>query len=888
MMFTLVLYSGYSEFGDLRLTLQGFDFKLPLAGNGELTIGGRGSDSTQGLSDHIRVRTIGQRAVTIGVDRSNVVLATHNAEVKPDTMPEGLVVIKSAPLGGDLELANTYQLVDGDRLVETGPGARVWTWRAETKRLEIIGSPCRPIPTRKSTIPMTNIGLPIVKNNDADLAIFPIQVFGRTSGVAGGQTAGLSTGAFLHWGGGYFNRNMMVTLTDPGLELETSGARRTFNPLPVVFASADTTAKVMVCRVDYRTPESPEEPGGRVTDLREMTLRRNEWRLQLELRTPSVLTIDNEALEPDEDGKRPSLFLYDRHHAEMADRKQHLLDFSVCGDRLLRELFCRIQPLDDGQFEITVPSGIRRVDGATTFVAGEDIAAVLNIAHLKFPVGLIVVAWLGALLTLIASRGPGRAPLVFVVIISIQYLLAWRLLIGVEGSMLDSGAAASISRSAAAYLLVPTLLAVLARLTGVSLIFSNWRHFCSSFWDTFKAVVPLLVAILGSIILLKVDYAPRTEALVFVALGLTVGLGLFRPKILTLFRLESTTGQASLRFVILFTSLLFFFRFALLVLFGAKEAVNLGTRFTLSILADPAFALVLAIAWQLQNPGRNSEAESWWKSAAARSFCGVAAAVGGMVFTYVMVRDSGGLLIMALPAVLLLPLWKGRRRWPLYILAALYLIVLVVAPLTLNQSGVGGPSHEGALGDQDKAREYVSRRLNKDRNTLRVLSWVNPDRVRDYGTRRAEDLSIVFENIHDYATQGPLGRGYMRSRLSPVLRTTHLNDNLTAVHIMGPFGWAGTCGLVAVLVQLAALPVMIIRRRGSGHMTGTEVLGILCLWIVASSGIYMIAANANLVVFTGKNAILLAASSLGDLIHGLVLAFLAVLCFASTGRVRQT
>jgi hypothetical protein len=133
------------------------------------------------------------------------------------------------------------------------------------------------------------------------------------------------------------------------------------------------------------------------------------------------------------------------------------------------------------------------------------------------------------------------------------------------------------------------------------------------------------------------------------------------------------------------------------------------------------------------------------------------------------------------------------------------------------------------------------------------------------------------ENLRAYAVRGPFGRGYLAVPLSPPLAATHLNDNLSAVHLLGPFGWVGAlallllfCGWIAASVAgpPAAADLSALAPRAAW--------GLMLLWTLSLAALYMLSANVELLLFTGKNIYFLAASSLSDAAEGALLVLLAL------------
>jgi hypothetical protein len=142
------------------------------------------------------------------------------------------------------------------------------------------------------------------------------------------------------------------------------------------------------------------------------------------------------------------------------------------------------------------------------------------------------------------------------------------------------------------------------------------------------------------------------------------------------------------------------------------------------------------------------------------------------------------------------------------------------------------------------------------------------------------------ENLRAYSARGPFGRGYLAVPLSSPLAATHLNDNLSAVHLLGPFGWVGAlallllfCGWIAASVagKPAAPDLSALAPRAAW--------GLLLLWTLGVAALYMLSANVELLLFTGKNIYFLAASSLSDAVEGSLLVLLALWALAPEAAV---
>lgn len=160
---------------------------------------------------------------------------------------------------------------------------------------------------------------------------------------------------------------------------------------------------------------------------------------------------------------------------------------------------------------------------------------------------------------------------------------------------------------------------------------------------------------------------------------------------------------------------------------------------------------------------------------------------------------------------------------------------------------------------------------NEDRmDTLRILTAVAPDRVANAGTSEAESQRRVTSILAAY-TERPLGRGYLARSDPGEIRNYQADDNLSAVHVMGPFGRVGAAVLLLVLGLLAWAG-----GRAETRDDWLALAGRLALWTVFATAAYMILANLQLVPFTGRNIYLIAALSKSDLLEGTALLLLAL------------
>jgi hypothetical protein len=108
-----------------------------------------------------------------------------------------------------------------------------------------------------------------------------------------------------------------------------------------------------------------------------------------------------------------------------------------------------------------------------------------------------------------------------------------------------------------------------------------------------------------------------------------------------------------------------------------------------------------------------------------------------------------------------------------------------------------------------------------------------------------------------------------------VLKPVQLNDNVSTIHIMAPYGRFGAAALLLCLGVLAAAAARATRPDVDGEPGQGRILGLMALWILFGVGAYVVLANLQLAPFTGRNVYLLAAASDSDLLEGMTLFLMA-------------
>ncbi len=179
----------------------------------------------------------------------------------------------------------------------------------------------------------------------------------------------------------------------------------------------------------------------------------------------------------------------------------------------------------------------------------------------------------------------------------------------------------------------------------------------------------------------------------------------------------------------------------------------------------------------------------------------------------------------------------------------------------------------GQAESNDAALSLLERSVGLTQNPLRILLLSDPSEARQAGTSQAESLSVWSSYLESF-TREPFGHGYLADVGLGPLAENHEDDNLSAVHIMSPYGRVGAVLFLGWLGILAACAAWV---RGGPDVTQSHVrstrdlLGVFFLWTPFAMGTYMILANLQMIPFTGRNVYLLAAFSGSDWLEGMAL-----------------
>lgn len=335
---------------------------------------------------------------------------------------------------------------------------------------------------------------------------------------------------------------------------------------------------------------------------------------------------------------------------------------------------------------------------------------------------------------------------------------------------------------------------------------------------------------------------------------------------------------------------------------GFRESVVIGERVALSLVHVPAAVLLEAgyLLWLWRRGVRRGRVTTvdlvptlaivlgvWVGPAFLVSDLGLGL-LGLPVFVLALVAVLGELqkadvrIAVADPRGPALRRWRRSLRWTDQAVAAALVLVVVSSALAIV-SPLGARAIVAAIPDESRLE------LESERNFLRLLGYAYPDELARVGRRSSEELAIMAAVMGAY-TGGPLaGRGWFGSEWSPHIATTALREHVPSAFVAAEWGIYGTMGLVALylLVGWGPAGAFLWQVRGGKPTTLGGAVAALAAATLAIGGIYMVAANYRLVLFTGKNAYLLGLDSTADVLESWVLALIVAAGLAAA-RDRET
>jgi hypothetical protein len=574
----------------------------------------------------------------------------------------------------------------------------------------------------------------------------------------------------------------------------------------------------------------------------------------------------------------------------------------------------------EGAAALTI-RGISRLDCAPVgrwFSLGDPqfVQAKVRVAALQVPGSWLAAIWTLALVNLLVRAALSLPAKLRVVLVFLEVLLALRLLLAFDASLVDARHESTVAAAWLALLCLPAAFELALPLTA--------------------RVYPVGLARLGKLLVIAAG-----SWLIGIALGVGGTAASWRAA------LQQDAGNVILVFVALSVAL------AVLVRFLIPAVSSLRERFaaawsTPKAAAAPLVALagvhvMLALAGVREQIGglRVSTllvpllALAWaaWHVGMARPAATLREVLTGLMIGFLplvgflIARDNGAYVYFLALAVFVLPLawpWIAENRLAT-VLAAVLLGALLLASLALLDStfstlavmaGVAGVPAAIALFLQYRSQRLIptaralwavpagvalagvvalhvsnamlsaqnsaaptaavgvqalDRIVDIEGNTIRLLDLIAPRTVEELGLRQGYEQRAAMSEMFAYAATLP-GRGWPGSAIPRELRGTHVDDAVAAVHLVAPFGRIAALGVVVFLVAFAAAVATLLGARRDLSATAAR-LAVLLLVVVS---LYMLFANIGVVPFTGRNFYLLSVASNSDLLEaGLLLSLIA-------------
>ncbi|MDB5456982.1 MAG: hypothetical protein JWP92_2567 [Caulobacter sp.] len=649
--------------------------------------------------------------------------------------------------------------------------------------------------------------------------------------------------SFLFQQGGFGGSAWAIILADPGARIARGGRVAPYTPPAAIALQAGIRAEIFEPRFVDGVLDGPDARRGRLQLRRSLTLAERDGKADITFATPPT-----EIVGRCERGAPP---------------RRLGLETSVVGGLTADAL--RAAP--------TLPQGPAcarfthaKLD-APAGVALRTVHLALDRLATPWPAVLIVLAWTASLL--LARRDLfHRRPALWTILSLLQWLLALRLLIGLAAAKADPTLnwREILGDAAVAYVAVPAALLAWARAGEprrpgdltldlapplAAAVALAWTHRLS-------ILALLLLAAWGLAVLWRAANTPPAKG------------GAPSPLAALARRRDGAPepGSPWLSGVLLLVIVL-----AARLAVGAvgwKERIDLGvTVLAISVVYTP----LILIGFGRLLAACEARPAGWGRPIVFWALLTMATFI--VPFT---VRDSGyALMFLPIGGVAAGLAWRRRiMRLPWAAPAAAAMAALLVLPIL----GAVGAAHADRLGQSAQMRRGLSdeqalvtldRQAKASQNLLRLYLIAAPEALGADVSTEAQALKIWSAQLSDY-TGSLLGRGYLSPANLSALKPVQATDNLTAVHLMSPFGRLAT-GLFLAL--LAGAPIALWSLTRLAPLDAQRATGLLALWCLFGAAAYMTLANLQLVPFTGRNAYLLAPTSGGDLLEGAVLVALA-------------
>ncbi len=652
--------------------------------------------------------------------------------------------------------------------------------------------------------------------------------------------------SFLFQQGGFGGSAWSIVLADPGARIAHGGKVKPYAPPAAIPLGAGIDVQVFEPRFVEGLLDGPDARRGRLQLRRSLILAERDGQAQITFTTPATEPVGR---------------------CERTGPPRRLgLDATVVGGLTADAL--RAGPsLPQGPACETFTRA--RLDVPAAGPALRTVHLTLDRLTVPWPAVLVVLAWTSSLL-LVCRELFHRRPVLWTILSLLQLLLALRLLIGLAAAQADPALdwRAILGDAAIAYVAVPAALLAWARagearkpgdlaldlappLAVVAVL--TWTH-------RLGVLTLVLLAAWGLAMLWRVANAPPAKGVApspFARFAERWRRSGPRPE-------PSWSSGVVLLVAILAARLI-------LGAIGWKERIDFGVT-VLAISAVYTPLILLGLGRLLA--AAEARPDGWGRPIVFWALLTIATFV--VPFT---VRDSGyALMFLPIAGVAAGLAWRrrvARLPWTGPAIAA------AAALLVLPVWGAVGAAHADRLAQtaqmprglsDEQALASLDRQAKASQNLLRLYLIAAPEALGADVSTEAESLKVWSAQLSDY-TGSLMGRGYLSPANLTALRPVQASDNLTAIHLMSPFGRLAT-GLLLALLAGAPIAVWVLIRPAV--VDTRQAAGLLALWCVFGAAAYMTLANLQLVPFTGRNAYLLAPASGSDLLEGAFLFALAI------------
>jgi hypothetical protein len=771
---------------------------------------------------------------------------TLRIELPPRAQRSGLISTTAhGILGAEL-------LEDGDQLCIAGT-----CWSYDDREFS-SGKTIVEIPARKAELPGLDVGfpLPFARPVTAGLRTWSVDALAHTNGAVAPERRVRSFLCHSNPGA----RLRLVSLDDD-VSLVRDGVRVS---TPSSFDVSDGE------RIAFSTlpGESAEFAAPGITERRSAVYRAGARSFVLDLDTPEVHTLtmsELRALElAQEKGATKKKIALAMGDAELVDRSLYFagLSESVAVESSALLELSRFFPRDlASAFRILSPRGpIDARVGGLQWIGASDLAAV-RLDVLRPPLLLLLI---GLVLLLFKAGAASAARLTTAQALmagAIELLCGVRLLMGYRAWSMPPHRLEAAELATVAWIALPWMF--LAACVPIRSL-REW-------WDSRAEAGPAFAGLLFSaMVCVRAVDGPEKWIWVLCHLLAIVAVA-FRTKevqerVAALGRRTREQTSRIRRFdpeltPIVLCALAFTLVRMLLLAFGWKESASLGVRVSLSVIHIPAAAILQGFyawrTWQrVQKNGRLLRAD-------------LLTALAILLFVWIIpgaLTSDIGLALLNVPLLVLILLAISRHaderagRWIPRMLVAVIVLLLAGAPLLRLIVPV--------FASPDRLLSLAS-----DSNVARVLQFAAPERLQEMATKRGESLAITSAILQSYISSGFFGRGYGHSEVSVHLGDTALRDFAPAVFIAAEWGLAGTMAMLLIYLLFAIVASDWLPWSGYDAQPGPAIAFVAAATIAVSS-IYMILANHELVLLTGKNMYLFGLDSAGDVIEVMVLVLL--------------